>query len=303
MFDFNALFFVFEQDYNFILKILLSTSAIAVPIFLGFVVQQFISIRREQISQLKPLGVMQDRLKLYREAMLGLGSELLEQARSKGIDVDFSKDYFKAVKKIAFWEKKHAYVIDFIRALYRFGEDVYHQEDVRKGGGYLRFEEMKKLKEAIEEIGGILTREKHYKHVLNSLGIDYQSKSFDTIEICATRVKHRLPLRLQPDEDYLITKLSFWQHLIEDAISLMAKMEPIYVFVSGKFPKKLIIYTLILAIVGIFSPLLILVFNLDKVIEFWATYFFITAFIIFSSLSFYQVWHIIISPIFRDNDG
>lgn len=237
---FNLLLSILEEDYDSVLRILLSTSAIAVPIFLGFVVQQFSILRREQLSRLRSLGSMQDKLRLYRDAIYGLSSDLLERARSGGIEIDFTKDYLEVIKSPEFWKKEHAYAIAFMRAMRRFGEEFYKQGEIEKGGEFFTYEEMESLYRALQEVSGTLAREKHYKHVFRSLGIDYENKNPYLIEIPIDRAKFHLPLQLYPQEDDRITRLSFWEELIEDALELMEKMRPIYQFLLYRFPKRLL---------------------------------------------------------------
>lgn len=296
----TLVFFIFDEDYVAILKILLSVSAIVIPIFLAFIVQRFALLRQEQRKELKPLGEMQDKLGLYRRAIDGLTSELLSTANSKQIKIDFKRDYFKMSKDTNFWKEENSLLIFFIRNLYRFCKGYYYQEEFEKGGKFLSYETIENLDDAITEVWDILNREKHYKKVFKPLGIDYKYKNFDDIILCSRRVRFDIPPELMPEDESRILRASFWQELITEAADLLERIKPKYIFLLYRFPERLLNYVISLSFFGIFTPLILLIFNLNKEIEFIVTYYSVIMFIIFLALSFYQTVSVISSPLLRE---
>lgn len=279
---------------------MLSVSAIVIPIFLAFIVQRFALLRQEQRKELKPLGEMQDKLKMYRQAIDGLASELLSTANAKQIKIDFKRDYFEMTKDAHFWKEENSSVIYFIRNLYRFCKGYYYQEEFEKGGKFLSYEMIENLDDAINRLWAVLDREKNYKHVFEPLGIDYKSKNFDDIILCSRRVRFNIPSELMPEDESRILKASFWQELISKAADLLERIKPKYIFLLYRFPERLLNYVIFLSFFGIFTPLILLIFNLNKEIEFIVTYYSVIMFIIFLALSFHQTVSVISSPLLRE---
>ena len=56
----NFVILVLDEDYDAVLRLLLSVSAIAVPLFLAFIVLRFILFRQQQFTKVQPLGELQD---------------------------------------------------------------------------------------------------------------------------------------------------------------------------------------------------------------------------------------------------
>ena len=292
---------ILDENYNAVLRLLLSVSAITVPLFLAFVVQRFILFRQQQFDKVQPLGELQDELRLYRQAISAFASDLFSMGRRNGVDViKFGRDFFEQRKNIDFWTKEeHASAIYYISAFDYFGREYYYQPIYSKGGGIIPPEQFELLFEALEQGSSMFARAKYYRPVFASLGIEVNAYGSHQTTICTDRVRFQIPKELEKEE-MPCTSFGYWDRITEEAYNLMEKMQPFYdnLFFL-RFPRKMLVYSFILALFGIFVPLTILSLKIPRTVEFYSTYTAVALFSIFLTLNLYQVWAYLSSPLFR----
>lgn len=281
----------FEDDYTAILRVLLSIAAIWVPLFLAFVVQRFVLLRQHQLANIEPLGALQDELRDYRRAISGLASDLGSTARTKGIELDFKRSFEEQRWDPNSWKDEHASAKHYILAFHAFGERWYAQQEYAHGGGLFTYDAFEDLFAALEVCSGFFSREKYYRPVFESLGID-------KMRMCSERVNFDVVASLRTMTDDT-RSMEFWENLVDQAYELMLRMRPLYRTLLTPFPTLMLTYSLVLGGIGILVPLAILAIDLPKVFEFYGTYAATAAFAAVLFLNLNELRHHLKSPLLQ----
>lgn len=277
---------------------LLLASSILVAILIAFLVSKFFETTKYRNEKLKEFVSLQDNLVKYMEALYYLGDSI---EREFDLKPRYPFDLKKTFRDVEYMEdrSKKPDACAFVVGLRCFGRGFSDITEFSVSRTILSKKTIFNKKYCIDQLEGLLSRQKHYKYILEDLGFEIQALHHVKILEEYSIVRHFVDLISPYNEKDSWQYLDFWENRIEEAGKIMEKINHISPYIHG-FKDKVIRTQMRLLMIastfGIFSPLILIGFNFSDKFEFYYTYISFFMFLLTFSIIMAKLYYEISRP-------
>lgn len=264
-----------------IFPLLVGSSSIIVSILIGYLFTRFSELKTFAKERFNRFVLLQKELNKYQEAFYWFSEAISQKFK---IERQIPKSYDSLLKNIDFWEddKQKPSSTLFARDFYEVGKDYIDFQDYELQINIIPENRIDQIWNIVSNIGGTLGRYKHYRHVLEELGLNPDAK-FESIKIVDDILGVRIHAeKLKPYPILAWDSLAFWEEQVNNAIDIVERMKanPIKIHPVVVSSFKLIFILLVCVLVfGTIIPIIISSLQFPKVFSYLLSYLSIIGFI------------------------
>ena len=262
--------FLFRKYFKFDIKelkenlnVLLTAASILIALTISFLISKYFAINQERRDIVNKYRNLQYEFQPYQRAFYDLKEHLYRRFK---FNFQFGIPYRKVLHNLDWNDPNvHASGISFVRALSELSDDLFFFNDFDVDFRIIPKEQLLKYDCALGHLGGTLARSKRYEPLLEDFSLD-KGKGLDNNIINSTTIFiERSASKIAKNDEMSYWKtLEFWQTKFAEAHRLVSIMLNYVDFIQNydaKFIKKGVFILIISAIGGIFTPLILLFFD------------------------------------------
>lgn len=243
-----------------VLTVIVTASSFIVAIITGFLINSYYGIKQLRWDKLNRFADLQNQLRDYAWAFWSLTFSI---TRNHNLDWRFPKSIEELEHDTDWvWGNKDSTAVMFIRYLKDFARYPNDIPDFELTHAAISKAKLEQMHEYMIRASGILTRYKHFKHILKSFELTDTNDLDKVIITNDSNVEISVKKLKKENQDF--RTLGFWQVQIEECVEILDRMK-----MNGKFIysfsvfeiKQLGLNLMFLSVFGILLPITVLIVN------------------------------------------